>query len=173
MTIKDRILSYLKKQGISREEFYKETGLSASNFKGAALNSELGGEKIVRILSIYKQISPDWLLLGEGSMLRDSKSGESDVAHKPSASPISPIQESIIYNMYKEKDAKVEELLKENGRLEERIRQLESQDNKSEHHIIMDQVAEAFTAESSGAYVKSSSLTRKNSISETSSEERI
>lgn len=70
MTIKERILSFLKEQGISREEFYRDTELSASNFKGAALKSELGGDKIVKILTSYKILSPEWLLMGEGSMLR-------------------------------------------------------------------------------------------------------
>lgn len=74
MTIKNRILYFLKEIGIPREEFYKTTDLSPSNFKGIALKSELGGEKIVKILSIYRQISPDWLLLGEGPMLRQENS---------------------------------------------------------------------------------------------------
>lgn len=73
MTIKARILAYIKEKGISREEFYKKTGLSASNFKGAALNSELGGEKVAKILSTYRCLSPNWLLLGEGPMLHSSQ----------------------------------------------------------------------------------------------------
>lgn len=70
MTIKDRILTFLKEQGISREDFYRSTELSASNFKGAALKSELGGDKIVKILTAYNILSPEWLLMGNGSMLR-------------------------------------------------------------------------------------------------------
>jgi len=73
MTIKARILSYIKEKGISREEFYREIGLSASNFKGAALNSELGGDKVAKILSTYRCISPNWLLLGEGPMLHSGQ----------------------------------------------------------------------------------------------------
>lgn len=70
MTIKSKILYFLKELGIPREEFYKTADLSPSNFKGVALKSELGGDKIVKILTTYRQISPDWLLLGEGPMLR-------------------------------------------------------------------------------------------------------
>lgn len=82
MTIKDKILAFIKEKGLSREEFYRETGLSASNFKGAAMKSELGGDKIVKILTTYKDLSPDWLLTGEGSMLRtDEKIDNTPVAH--------------------------------------------------------------------------------------------
>ena len=82
MTIKDKILAFIKEKGLSREEFYKETGLSASNFKGAAMKSELGGDKIVKILTTYKDLSPDWLLTGEGSMLRtDEKTNNTPIAH--------------------------------------------------------------------------------------------
>lgn len=82
MTIKDKILAFIKEKGLSREEFYRETGLSASNFKGAAMKSELGGDKIVKILTTYKDLSPDWLLTGEGSMLRtDEKTDNTPVAH--------------------------------------------------------------------------------------------
>lgn len=82
MTIKDKILAFIKEKGLSREEFYRETGLSASNFKGAAMKSELGGDKIVKILTTYKDLSPDWLLTGEGSMLRtDEKTNNTPIAH--------------------------------------------------------------------------------------------
>lgn len=82
MTIKDKILAFIKEKGLSREEFYRETGLSASNFKGAAMKSELGGDKIVKILTTYKDLSPDWLLTGEGSMLRtDEKTDNTPIAH--------------------------------------------------------------------------------------------
>ena len=70
MTIKGRILTFIKEQGISREEFYRRTELSASNFKGAALKSALGSDKIAKILTIYNMLSPEWLLMGNGPMLR-------------------------------------------------------------------------------------------------------
>ena len=77
MTIKDKILAFIKEKGLSREDFYRETGLSASNFKGAAMKSELGGDKIVKILTMYKDLSPDWLLLDEGEMIKQEFSRSS------------------------------------------------------------------------------------------------
>ena len=110
MTIKDKILFFLKEYGVSREDFYKKTELSASNFKGAALKSELGGDKIVKILTSYKELSPDWLLLDCGSMLRTPQSPEG-VKPEPSppVSPPSKPDESILYNMYKDEKAERKE----------------------------------------------------------------
>jgi hypothetical protein len=71
-TIKENILYFIEKQNISKVKFYEKTKLSASNFKGLGLNSEIGGDKIVRILDCYPEINPEWILTGKGDMLRDS-----------------------------------------------------------------------------------------------------
>jgi phage repressor protein C with HTH and peptisase S24 domain len=69
-TIKENILYFIEKQCVSKVSFYEKTGISASNFKGTGLKSEIGGDKIVKILTYYPEISPEWLLTGKGSMLR-------------------------------------------------------------------------------------------------------
>lgn len=69
-TIKENIFYFIEKQGISKVSFYEKTGISASNFKGAGLKSEIGGDKIVKILTMYSDLNPEWLLTGKGSMLR-------------------------------------------------------------------------------------------------------
>jgi len=68
--IKEKILQYVDFMNVTKEKFYKITGISSSNFKGIAAKSELGGEKIVKILTAYPDINPDWLLLNKGSMIR-------------------------------------------------------------------------------------------------------
>lgn len=70
MTIKEKILSFLKENNISQLEFFDKTGISPSNFKGKAKESELGGDKLVKVLATYKNLSPDWLLMDEGEMER-------------------------------------------------------------------------------------------------------
>jgi len=63
LTIKDRILYFLENQGIKKTDFYEKTDISASNFKGAGLNSELGGDKIVknidRIFPVISRVAFD------------------------------------------------------------------------------------------------------------------
>lgn len=120
MTIKGRILAFLKEQGILREDFYRSTGLSASNFKGAALKSELGGEKIVKILTTYKELSPDWLLTGNGSMLKQNVSNEKNTDNTlvssdkdTSNNRINQEETSYIYKMYQEEREEKKKMLKE------------------------------------------------------------
>lgn len=73
MTIKDRILSFLKEKGIKMADFCDMTGISKSNFKGIAMESDLGGDKIVKILTCFPSLSADWLILGDGQMEKEDK----------------------------------------------------------------------------------------------------
>ena len=69
-TIKENILYFIENQNIKKSDFYEKTDISASNFKGSGLNSEIGGSKIVKILTCYPEINPEWLLTGQGNMLK-------------------------------------------------------------------------------------------------------
>lgn len=71
MTIKDRILIFLKNKGIKMAEFCEITGISKSNFKGIAMESDLGGDKIVKILTAFPTLSSEWLILGFGQMEKE------------------------------------------------------------------------------------------------------
>ena len=68
--IKQRILQYIELKNIKKEKFYQETSLCGANFRGKSAESELSSDKIAIILRVYDDISPDWLLLGKGEMLR-------------------------------------------------------------------------------------------------------
>ncbi len=67
--VKERLLQYIKSQGINKEDFFEIVGLSYSNFKGIQKNSGLNSDSIVKILSIYSNINLYWLILGDGDML--------------------------------------------------------------------------------------------------------
>jgi hypothetical protein len=83
LTIKDKILYFIENQNIKKEDFYKITGISASNFKGLGLKSEIGGEKIVKILTCYPFLNPEWLLTGNGSMLKENTGKSQQKAPPP------------------------------------------------------------------------------------------
>lgn len=55
---------------INKQKFCDKTGISYGNVTGKAQFSEFGGEQITEILQTFPDISPDWLLLGKGEMLR-------------------------------------------------------------------------------------------------------
>lgn len=78
--IKGRIFEFLNYQGIKKELFYEITGITSSNFKGKGALSEIGGDKIAKILSTYPKLSARWLILGEGQMIRAAEMGGSVIA---------------------------------------------------------------------------------------------
>lgn len=78
---KQKILQYLDFKGISKADFCRQTGFSYENFKGKSLKSDIGGAVLGKIITIYGDISPEWLLTGEGSMLKsDPPSDEPNTA---------------------------------------------------------------------------------------------
>ena len=102
--IKRRILQYVEYLNITREEFYKKVSLNGANFRGKSALSELSGDKIANILRCYPDLNPDWLLLGDGEILR-SKSSIS-TQKTPSDGTLAVLLE------------RIEDLARENGQLQ-------------------------------------------------------
>ena len=123
MTIKEKILSYLDATGKVKAEFYKAIGASPSNFKGAGKNSALSSDKIAEILTLYPDLSPDWLLNGIGDMLRTPGTGSTPAAPQT--------LEDKLMTMLTSKDDTIREQAEEIGRLRERIAQLEQRLEKT------------------------------------------
>lgn len=70
LTVKERILQFLDEKEISKSLFFSKIGISPSNFKGVGKKSSIGSDFVVKILTEYPELSPEWLMLGEGEMLR-------------------------------------------------------------------------------------------------------
>ena len=68
--IKERILQFIEYKQITKVEFCSKTKISYANMKGKSLESEFGGTQLCEILTYYGEISPDWLILGKGEMIR-------------------------------------------------------------------------------------------------------
>lgn len=71
--IKDRVLLISENKGVTKNNFFKELGLSYANFKGIQKKSALNSDAIDKILSKYNDVSVEWLVTGKGSMLKNSK----------------------------------------------------------------------------------------------------
>lgn len=68
--IKERVLLIAELKGISKTDFFKDLGLSYANFKGIQKATALNSDAVVTILSRYPDIDPEWLVTGNGEMLR-------------------------------------------------------------------------------------------------------
>lgn len=73
MNVKERVLLIAEKKGISKTEFFKDVGLSYANFKGGQKNTALSSDAMIAILTRHPDISPAWLLMGEGKMMRSAE----------------------------------------------------------------------------------------------------
>lgn len=69
--ILERLKEYIDYKGLSVAAFERSIGMANASF-GKSLKNKgaIGSDKLEKILSVYNEISPDWLLTGKGSMLK-------------------------------------------------------------------------------------------------------
>lgn len=68
--LKQRFLEYLDAKGISKYECYKNTSITNGVLSQA---NGLSEDNLLKIVSFYRDLSPVWLLTGEGDMLIDQQ----------------------------------------------------------------------------------------------------
>lgn len=104
--IKKRILQYLDYKGISQYEFYKNTGITRGIL---TQNNGISEENISRLLVVFGEISPNWLITGDGDMLKSS----SNIIPKQPPEVSQMVQEASIQygcKLCKEKDDRIVDL---------------------------------------------------------------
>lgn len=65
-TVKGRLLTYLKEKRIPQTEFCRKLGVAPTYI--GVIRKSIPPEKINRIVTLYPDLSRDWLLYGEGEM---------------------------------------------------------------------------------------------------------
>ncbi|MFC2532411.1 MAG: helix-turn-helix transcriptional regulator, partial [Capnocytophaga ochracea] len=108
--IKDRVLYLAENKEISKQDFFRKTGLKYSNFTGKSKESDLTSKSVAEILLKYPDVSPEWLLTGNGEMLRSE--GVREVIKTPPVEIIAPIKvegRSLMPKVIVLKDEDVEE----------------------------------------------------------------
>lgn len=108
--IKQRILQFVDYKQIERKNFFGELNVATSNFRGNALYSEVGGDVIAKILSNHPKLNAEWLLTGNGEMLKSE--GATEVIKTPPVEIIAPIKvegRSLMPKVIVLKDEDVEE----------------------------------------------------------------
>ena len=67
--IKSRILQLIEVKGISTREFCRQIDVSHTYLNG---DSEIGSDKMETILSIFPELSIEWLVTGTGQMFKNN-----------------------------------------------------------------------------------------------------
>ena len=97
----DRVKTILKWTGLSQRAFSKAINYSSTTFNNYLLGKRDGvdGNLIFSILSNFQDVNSDWLLRGEGEMLRNTPGviQEDGVAYQPYAPPPDELREMIEY----------------------------------------------------------------------------
>jgi hypothetical protein len=102
----ERIFKFIEYKGISTNEFSKKTGVSNGYFaKQKASNANIGSQIIEKIVNNYPEISIDWLIMGQGEMLRTGLIQE--VKTQPHPDRSNEII-SVYKDLLREKDDKIE-----------------------------------------------------------------
>lgn len=72
--IVERLKQYIDSKGITISAFEKSIGMGNASF-GRSLknNGAIGTDKLEKILNVYPDISPEWILTGNGTMLREER----------------------------------------------------------------------------------------------------
>lgn len=71
-SVKERIILFIKKKGLSQKKFEKAAGLSNGYIN--SLRKSPTAEKMRSIIDAFPEINPQWLLTGEGEMLNQELS---------------------------------------------------------------------------------------------------
>lgn len=70
-TVKERLVTFIKRKGLSQKKF--ETMVGLSNGYVNNISKGIGAEKMQRILSVFPELNQEWLLTGEGAMLKTAE----------------------------------------------------------------------------------------------------
>jgi hypothetical protein len=67
--IKTRLLQYAENKGYAKIDFYNKIDVAPSLFSNSQLQSAISSNKIVEILTIFPDLSAEWLFRGQGQMI--------------------------------------------------------------------------------------------------------
>lgn len=106
MSIIDRIKQFAEYEKVSIRRFCEITGIANGAFTRA---KGVGSENLLRIHYAFPDINLEWLITGQGSMLK-------------SANPVA--DNKFAMELIEKKDERIEELIRENERKEQELAEL-------------------------------------------------
>ncbi|MEB3035994.1 hypothetical protein [Capnocytophaga ochracea] len=116
---KRRILQFIDYKGIGITKFFKETGIKRGFLDTDKLDSSVSDMFLAKILAVFPELNIEWLLTGEGEMLR--KEGIVQQAVNNVSSTITQNQTINVPKDYEELKKENKRLTQENSVLKDKI----------------------------------------------------
>ena len=119
---KRRILQFIEYKGIGITNFFKKTGIKRGFLDTDKLDSSVSDMFLAKIIAVFPELNIEWLLTGEGNMLR--KEGVIQQAHNNISSTITQNQTINAPDDYETLKKENQRLTQENSGLKDKIIQL-------------------------------------------------
>lgn len=116
---KRRILQFIDYKGIGITKFFKETGIKRGFLDTDKLDSSVSDMFLAKIIAVFPELNIEWLLTGEGEMLR--KEGIVQQAVNNVSSTITQNQTINVPKDYEELKKENKRLTQENSVLKDKI----------------------------------------------------
>lgn len=124
--ILERLKQYIDSKGITIAAFERSVGMSNASFGKSLKNGgSIGTDKLEKILTIYPDISPMWLLKGIGEMVYGDNTEFVENEKTENFQILKNNSSNILLNMIKEKDRVIREQAELIGRLKEKAKNTE------------------------------------------------
>lgn len=113
---KERILQFIDYKCISKTLFFEKTGIKRGFLDSDKLNQAVSDDHITKIIANYPEVSIEWLLTGNGHMLRsNTKEAEKTIYNNTNCNSLKDKNIStlisILNDTLKEKDKQIDRLL--------------------------------------------------------------
>ena len=122
-TIQERILQYLEYKKVTPYKFCKdlEFPMGSLNKRGS-----IGTDKYLKIIKYYRDLNPEWLLSGEGTMLKEEHAPQ---ANTPDDKYLLLLEEhnKTLKDQLKDKEAIIKEKEEKEALYKEKIKDLQQQ----------------------------------------------
>lgn len=128
-SIKDRIIKFIRYRGLRVKQFENICGLSNGYIN--SMRKGFGREKLENVLSMFPELNRDWIVYGEGEMLKPNTQNHtiiSGAGNINNNSINSPIENSVFHCCNEEHaSAEIEKLKKQVDELREKCNILRDQ----------------------------------------------
>lgn len=122
MSVKQRLIEFIKREGLSQSRFEKAVGLSNGYVNN--ISKGIGADKLQRITEKFPYLNAEWLLTGKGEMLKANTIQErTELPINPNVEPIN--NESMLNRAFDALERRDAEYAKQGERIDRLIALME------------------------------------------------